>query len=123
MGIEFFQTQMGHKFYESDVPRIAKALERIADKLDVKEPDKTKEDRITWNNAINGLRGNLYSSDRVPESFPRFDISGDDEILCKTEADADCIADFLKALGVSDPIHTSEIEEGDPVYKWEVYPD
>ena len=37
MMIDFYQTRMGQKFYESDVPRIAKALERIADKLDVKE--------------------------------------------------------------------------------------
>jgi hypothetical protein len=28
--IEFFQTVMGHRFYEGDVPRITKALERIA---------------------------------------------------------------------------------------------
>ncbi len=30
---EFFQTRMGHKFYSGDVPRIATALERIADRL------------------------------------------------------------------------------------------
>ncbi len=30
MGPEFFQTVMGHKFYEADVPRIARALESIA---------------------------------------------------------------------------------------------
>jgi hypothetical protein len=33
MSIEFFNTRMGRKFYESDVPRIAKALERIADAM------------------------------------------------------------------------------------------
>jgi len=32
--IEFFQTVMGRKFYEADVPRIAKALERIAGALE-----------------------------------------------------------------------------------------
>lgn len=31
---EFFQTLMGKKFYDSDVPRIAKALERIAAALE-----------------------------------------------------------------------------------------
>ncbi len=31
---DFFQTRMGQKFYEADVPRIAKALERIADALE-----------------------------------------------------------------------------------------
>jgi len=30
MGPEFFQTMMGRKFYEADVPRVASALERIA---------------------------------------------------------------------------------------------
>jgi hypothetical protein len=30
VGPEFFQTRIGHKFYDVDVPRIAKALERIA---------------------------------------------------------------------------------------------
>lgn len=29
-GPEFFQTIMGHKFFENDVPRIMKALERLA---------------------------------------------------------------------------------------------
>jgi hypothetical protein len=32
--IQFFQTVMGRKLIESDVPRIAKALERIADALE-----------------------------------------------------------------------------------------
>ena len=32
---EFFKTIMGRKFYDSDVPRIAKSLERIADQLEV----------------------------------------------------------------------------------------
>lgn len=31
---EFFKTLMGRKFYEADVPRIARALERIADALE-----------------------------------------------------------------------------------------
>jgi len=34
MSDEFFRTMMGRKFYESDVPRVAKALERIADALE-----------------------------------------------------------------------------------------
>lgn len=33
-GPEFFQTRMGVKFYEGDVPRIGKALTRIADALE-----------------------------------------------------------------------------------------
>ena len=34
MGPSFFQTIMGHTFYEGTVPRIAKALERIAAALE-----------------------------------------------------------------------------------------
>lgn len=38
-GPEFFQTVMGHKFYEADVPRVAKALERIASALEKRNED------------------------------------------------------------------------------------
>lgn len=31
---ELFQTPMGHRFYESTMPRIAKALEDVSEKLD-----------------------------------------------------------------------------------------
>jgi hypothetical protein len=34
MGPQFFQTGMGAKFYNSDVPRIADALKKIADNLE-----------------------------------------------------------------------------------------
>ena len=34
MGPEFFQTMMGRKFYEADVPRLIKALEKIAVELE-----------------------------------------------------------------------------------------
>jgi hypothetical protein len=36
-GPEFFQTRMGQKFFESDVPRIARALESIAEKFSAPE--------------------------------------------------------------------------------------
>jgi uncharacterized protein (DUF2164 family) len=32
---EFFQTRMGHQFYNGTMPRIAKALEAIAEQLTV----------------------------------------------------------------------------------------
>jgi hypothetical protein len=34
MGPEFFQTVMGHRYYDGTMPRIAKALERIAKALE-----------------------------------------------------------------------------------------
>lgn len=33
-GPDFFQTRMGVRFYEVEVPRIARSLERIADALE-----------------------------------------------------------------------------------------
>ena len=35
---DFFRTRMGQVFFESTMPRIAKALERIADALDRANP-------------------------------------------------------------------------------------
>jgi hypothetical protein len=40
-GPEFFQTIMGRKFYDADVPRIAKALERIAAALEAQAAART----------------------------------------------------------------------------------
>ncbi len=37
-GPQFFQTRMGTRFYEADVPRIATALERIAAALEARTP-------------------------------------------------------------------------------------
>lgn len=34
MGPEFFQTRMGHEFYQGQVPQIIKALNRIGDNLE-----------------------------------------------------------------------------------------
>lgn len=39
-GPEFFQTQMGYRFYQNDVPRIANALEKIADRLEAEDVSK-----------------------------------------------------------------------------------
>jgi transposase-like protein len=35
--LEFFQTRLGHKFYEADVPRLITAMERIANALEKAE--------------------------------------------------------------------------------------
>ena len=34
MGIEFYQTQMGHKFFEADVPALIKAFNRYAEAME-----------------------------------------------------------------------------------------
>lgn len=39
---EFYMTRMGHKFYEVTLPRIAKALEEIADSIKKEPPAQFK---------------------------------------------------------------------------------
>ena len=34
MGIEFYQTHMGHKFFEADVPALIKAVNRCAEAIE-----------------------------------------------------------------------------------------
>ena len=41
---EFYRTQTGRKFYESDIPRLISVLEKIADRMD--ESNKLKEKRF-----------------------------------------------------------------------------
>jgi hypothetical protein len=45
-GPDFFQTPMGRKFFEADVPRLLKTLSRIADALELQPP--------TVSNALKG---------------------------------------------------------------------
>jgi len=42
-GVEFFQTVMGRRFYEHDVPRMADAMESIAKELKRSNDLKDKE--------------------------------------------------------------------------------
>ena len=46
--IQFFNTLMGRKFYEADVPRIAKALENIA--IELKKQNELKEKELQQKN-------------------------------------------------------------------------
>ena len=76
--------------------------------------DKAKDPEThDWDNIIEILE----NSER---HTGRFEISSDGEILCRTEDDAECIADFLEALGW-DVIHTSCND--DAYWSWRVYPD
>lgn len=54
-GPEFFQTRMGRKFYEADVPRIAASLEKIAEALQklIKEKDEYSDfGEKDWNDLL-----------------------------------------------------------------------
>lgn len=47
-GPEFFETGMGRKFFECDVPRLAKALERIADALEANKHPESENITKSW---------------------------------------------------------------------------
>lgn len=58
MANEFYTTQMGHKFYLHDVPRIADALETIGRELAIannKESDKERRYKELLNNVIDHM--------------------------------------------------------------------
>ena len=60
-GPEFFQTGMGRKFYDGDVPRIVEALQNIAKELkranDLKDKEREEEvDRIKRGYPPKGAR-------------------------------------------------------------------
>lgn len=40
---DFYLTKMGHQFYERDIPKIAKSLERIADALEYQNSEEKKQ--------------------------------------------------------------------------------
>jgi len=72
--VQFHQSQTGKKFYEQDVPRIVKALERIADALEgtnkleekrfkqeiINEHNRAKKDKETIMKAIREKYGDVF---------------------------------------------------------------
>ena len=68
-----------------------------------------------WEMICNWLRNNPISKNNY-----RFDVNNDDEILCRNESDANCIADFFESVGI-DVVHTSETDDED--FKWSIYID
>ena len=71
---------------------------------------------ITWDMIVD----NLKESDK---HLSRFEINEDDEILCKTEEDANCIADFIECL-LNDVVCTSSYvndDKWDDGFRWELH--
>ena len=64
---EFFKTIMGRKFYEADVPRIAKALEDIAKKLSSKEPVAQQEVYVVVYAYRHGMDFRVYRDHEAAE--------------------------------------------------------
>ena len=89
--IEFFKTQMGHAFFEGTVPRIARALERIATALE-KEPPRPpaawESDNIQFPRMLAEIRAIGFSSGMYEELCASMDLSIDeiDEILERAES-------------------------------------
>lgn len=74
---------------------------------------------ITWDMIIDLLKTNEIN-------VHRFEVNNDAEVLCRTEDDANCIADFLEALLGYNDLHTSSYggdDEWIDGFRWRVYPD
>lgn len=69
MGPEFFQTMMGQRYYEGTMPRIAKALERIADQLEKGNADVLKNVKPTELLTIEAVEAleNLVDRDLIKD--------------------------------------------------------
>lgn len=68
MGPKFFQTVMGKRFYESDVPRLVKALERIAkalERTDEPHPDEPIDVKLT-KKGLEATKGRPEGDKNVP---------------------------------------------------------
>jgi len=50
---EFFRTQMGRKFYDTDIPQLVKVLERIASQMEKK--NKLEEKRFLLEEKVQKL--------------------------------------------------------------------
>ena len=57
-GPQFFQTQMGHKYYQSDLPRQIKAMNRLAEAIEKQNEladgnrPKSNKPRVTSDDGI-----------------------------------------------------------------------
>ena len=52
---DFYLTKMGQKFYNSDVPKIAKSLERIADALEFQNSEEKKQMKALIQNGNSAI--------------------------------------------------------------------
>ena len=50
--MNFFETRMGNKFFTCDVPKLIKAVERVADALEKAESDKILQNEIYHRNKL-----------------------------------------------------------------------
>ena len=73
------------------------------------------ERKISWEQLIDNM---LATTSK--ENLPRFDVNNDDEILCRSDRDASCIVDFLKALGFDAGWRE---DQNEMYYKYEIYTD
>jgi len=72
--MEFYETMMGRRFCESTMPRIATALETLADKLETKPP------KVETKNTKPNFQVNLYHH-RCKISVTGMSLSGNLEVM------------------------------------------
>ena len=66
--MEFHQTSQGKRFYDSDLPRLAKALERIAAALEKSNEMQEKKEKIGKKEKIQEYRNFLLKKTSINES-------------------------------------------------------
>lgn len=70
-----------------------------------------------WEIIINSLM-----QTPIEKTNHRFDCSYDGVIYCKTEGDANCLADFFESIGF-DYIGTRQCDDEGDGFNWEIYID
>lgn len=88
--IDFFQTRMGHTFFEGTMPRIAKALEKIAAAMEKEEKPKSlwDDDHIQFARLLAEFRASGgFNAGQYQDLKESMDLTYDqiDEILERAE--------------------------------------
>ena len=85
---EFFQTIMGRKFYEADVPRALKALERIAGALERLAQERER----TQDRAVEREANAAFACDCGKPDCPDKDGKERAQMLCESHGDDEVCA-------------------------------
>lgn len=80
-GPEFFQTQMGHRFYQGTMPALVRVLERIAKRLEATAPPAPQPPAA----PLHELPGHWEEDPQFPVADWRHEVAEDNTRLGYTE--------------------------------------
>lgn len=94
---DFYRTQGGRKFYEGTMPRIADALERVANELEARRLSEGEIERIAafWVDQMGDV---FYDADEFNDSTTTNEAIGERVHSCVVQA----IKEALRLAGVSE---------------------